>query len=67
MVSSEQPEGTELSLVPDGHPAVRPFKEALLRDGIPVTSFAVADVRAECDRLRSLGVEIVREPAEMGP
>jgi hypothetical protein len=67
VVSPEQPEGTELSLVPDGHPAVRPFKEALLRDGIPVTSFAVADVRAECDRLRSLGVEIVRESAEMGP
>jgi catechol 2,3-dioxygenase-like lactoylglutathione lyase family enzyme len=67
VASPEQPDGVELSLEPDGHPAVRPFKEALLRDGIPVTSFAVTDVRAECDRLRSLGVEIVQEPTEMGP
>src|ERR1700728_4909519 len=39
VVSPEQPDGVELSLEPDGHPAVRPFKEALLRNGIPVTSF----------------------------
>ena len=34
VVSPEQPDGTELLLEPDGHPAVRPFKEALVADGI---------------------------------
>ncbi|WP_281283889.1 VOC family protein [Modestobacter altitudinis] len=30
VVSPEAPEGVELLLEPDGHPAVRPFKEALV-------------------------------------
>ena len=34
-------------LEPDGHPAVGPFKEALVADGIPYTSFAVEDAHAE--------------------
>jgi predicted enzyme related to lactoylglutathione lyase len=51
---------------PDGHPAVKPFKEALLTDGIPVTSFAVNDVHTEFQRLRGLGVRFTQEPVEMG-
>jgi hypothetical protein len=30
---------------------MRPFKQALVEDGIPFTSFAVADVDAEYERL----------------
>jgi catechol 2,3-dioxygenase-like lactoylglutathione lyase family enzyme len=67
VASREQPDGPELLLEPDGHPAARPFKEALVSDGIPFTSFAVDDVRAEFDRLRALGVEFTQEPVEMGP
>lgn len=67
VVSSEEPEGTELVLEPDEHPAVRPFKDALLADGIPFTSFAVADVHAEYERLRSLGVRFTQAPTAMGP
>ena len=60
-------DGTELLLEPDAHPAAKPFKEALVSDGIPYTSFAVADAVAEFDRLRSLGVRFTQEPAAMGP
>jgi catechol 2,3-dioxygenase-like lactoylglutathione lyase family enzyme len=67
VVSPDDPEGTELLLEPDEHPAARPFKEALVSDGIPFTSFAVEDVNAEFERLRSLGVRFTQEPAEMGP
>jgi catechol 2,3-dioxygenase-like lactoylglutathione lyase family enzyme len=67
VVSADDPEGTELLLEPDEHPAARPFKEALVSDGIPFTSFAVEDVNAEFERLRSLGVRFTQEPAEMGP
>jgi catechol 2,3-dioxygenase-like lactoylglutathione lyase family enzyme len=67
VVSPEDPDGVELVLEPDGHPAVRPFKEALVADGIPFTSFAVADVRAEYDRLTRLGVTFTQEPTDMGP
>jgi catechol 2,3-dioxygenase-like lactoylglutathione lyase family enzyme len=67
VVSPENPDGTELLLEPDGHPAAKPFKAALVNDGIPFTSFAVDDVRAEFDRLQGLGVRFTQEPAEMGP
>jgi catechol 2,3-dioxygenase-like lactoylglutathione lyase family enzyme len=66
VVSAEDPEGTELLLEPDAHPATRPFKEALVADGIPAASFAVKDVNAEFDRLHGLGVRFTQEPLEMG-
>jgi catechol 2,3-dioxygenase-like lactoylglutathione lyase family enzyme len=67
VVSPENPDGTELVLEPDSHPAVKPFKEALVADGIPFTSFAVDDVRAEFERLTALGVRFTQEPTDMGP
>jgi catechol 2,3-dioxygenase-like lactoylglutathione lyase family enzyme len=67
VVSPDDPDGTELVLEPDGHPAVKPFKQALVEDGIPYTSFAVDDVRHEFERLRALGVRFTQEPVDLGP
>jgi catechol 2,3-dioxygenase-like lactoylglutathione lyase family enzyme len=67
VVSPEDPDGTELVLEPSGHPAVPPFKAALVHDGIPFTSFAVDDVAAEYERLTALGVRFTQPPTEMGP
>ncbi|MCF6524828.1 VOC family protein [Streptomyces sp. JJ36] len=67
VVSPEDPDGTELVLEPDDHPAAKQYKEGLAGDGIPVTSFGVDDVRAEYARLRERGVHFTQEPADMGP
>ena len=67
VVSPDNLDGTELLLEPDGHPAAKPFKRALVEDGIPFTSFAVDDVQAEYERLRSLGVRFTQAPLAMGP
>lgn len=67
VVSPDQPDGTELVLEPDAHPAAKPFKAALVADGIPYTSFAVDDVRKEYERLREKGVVFTQEPTVMGP
>ncbi|MET9470229.1 VOC family protein [Streptomyces sp. NPDC006544] len=67
VVSPEEPGGTELLLEPAGHPAVKPYRDALVRDGIPLAQFAVQDVRAEYERLRALGVRFVQTPLDMGP
>ncbi|RLL67998.1 VOC family protein [Streptomyces sp. Z26] len=67
VVSPDAPEGTELLLEPSGHPAVPPYKTALVNDGIPAASFAVDDVRAEYERLSGLGVRFTQEPLTMGP
>jgi catechol 2,3-dioxygenase-like lactoylglutathione lyase family enzyme len=66
VISPEEPEGTELLLEPDGHPAAKPFKQALVEDGIPFTSFAVDDVQEEFERLRGLGVRFTQEPVDAG-
>ena len=66
VVSEEAPEGTELVLEPDAHPAAPPFKRALVEDGIPWTSFAVDDVEAEHERLLARGVRFVQPPTDLG-
>lgn len=67
VVSKSDPNGVELLLEPDEHPAAKPFKAALMEDGIPATSFGVDDVKAEHERLVSLGVHFTQPPVLMGP
>lgn len=67
VVSSEQPDGTELLLEPDDHPAVAPYKSALFNDGIPVASFMVEDLGAEFIGLIEAGVRFTLEPVDAGP
>ncbi|WP_344086191.1 VOC family protein [Luedemannella helvata] len=67
VVSPADPEGVELLLEPAGHPAVGPYRQALVDDGIPATAFAVDDVRQEYERLTALGVVFTQPPADMGP
>lgn len=66
VVSPDDPDGVELTLEPDVHPAAKPFKAALVKDGIPFTSFAVDDVAAEYERLQSLGVRFTQPPVDHG-
>lgn len=66
-VGNQGETGFELLLEPSAHPAVGPFKDALLADGIPSTSFAVDDLQAEYERLIALGVDFTQPPTEMGP
>jgi catechol 2,3-dioxygenase-like lactoylglutathione lyase family enzyme len=67
VVAPDDPDGVELSLEPDEHPAAKPFKQALMQDGIPFTSFAVDDVDSEYERLAALGVRFTQPPVDMGP
>jgi len=47
VVSPGDADGVQLVLEPADHPAVGPFRSALVADGIPITSFGVDDVAAE--------------------
>ena len=67
VVSREDPEGTELLLEPSDHPAVKPYREALVSDGIPAHSFQVQDLDAERKRLGDLEVAFTVEPMDAGP
>ena len=67
VVSPEDRDGTELLLEPSAHPAAKPYKDALVKDGIPAASFMVDDVDTEFERLRGLGVTFTQEPVDAGP
>ena len=67
LTEAGNPNGVELLLEPSEHPATKPFKDALVEDGIPYNSFQVTDIQKEYERLLSLGVEFTQSPTEMGP
>jgi len=67
VVSPDDPDGTQLVLEPDAHPAAKAYKAALFADGIPLTSFAVDDVQAEHERLHAAGVRFHQPPTAAGP
>jgi catechol 2,3-dioxygenase-like lactoylglutathione lyase family enzyme len=67
LVSPEQPDGVELLLEPAQHPAVKPFRDAMVADGIPWTSFAVDDIQAEYDKLSAKDVRFTQPPVDHGP
>ena len=66
VVSPEEPEGVELGLEPNVHPASRAYQDALMADGIPVTAFRVDDIEAEVKRLEGLGVSFTQPPVTAG-
>jgi len=67
VVSPEAPDGVELLLEPNAHPAAGTFQKALHDDGIPLTSFAVEDIQKEYERMKTLGVVFRQAPTKAGP
>ena len=65
VVSPDDPEGTELLLEPNDNPVAQAYQKGLFDQGIPATSFSVTDIRAEFEKLKSLGVEFTMEPTEV--
>lgn len=66
VVSPEEPEGTQLVLEPNAHPAAAKYQRALFEDGIPLTSFSVDDIESEFNRLKALGVIFRMMPTNIG-
>ncbi len=66
-VVGDDPDGTQLLLEPDQHPAAAAYKKALVADGIPATSFQVEDVEKTRTELEAKGVSIVSGPVSFGP
>jgi predicted enzyme related to lactoylglutathione lyase len=66
VVSPDSPDGPELRLEPSSHPAVKPYRDSLVEDGIPLAQFAVDDVEAEHARLTGKGVIFTQPPTDIG-
>jgi predicted enzyme related to lactoylglutathione lyase len=66
VVSPESTDGPELLLEPSDHPAVKPYRDALVEDGIPLAQFAVDNIEIEHARLTSKGVVFTQPPTDVG-
>ena len=66
VISPEAPDGPQLLLEPAKHPAVKPYRDALAEEGIPLAQFAVKDVEAEHARLTEKGVVFTQPPTDIG-
>lgn len=64
--SPESPESPEILLEPSSHPAVKPYRDALVEDGIPLAQFAVEDLESEYARLTEKGVVFTQPPTDIG-
>ena len=67
VVSPEAPDEVELLLEPGGNAAARAYQSALFAQGIPLTAFAVENIRNEYERMKKLGVVFRGEPQQLGP
>ena len=67
VVSSDEPNGAELLLEPNGeHPATKAYKKEIYEEGIPLAAFLVEDIIAEHARLQSLNVVFRTDPERFG-
>ena len=69
VVSSEEPEGTQLLLAPVDiggfhGPAAKTYQEALFRQSIPAANFFVEDIEKEYARLKGLGAVFTMVPSK---
>jgi predicted enzyme related to lactoylglutathione lyase len=67
VASPEGPDGVELLLEPNAHPAAKVFQKALFADGIPATSFQSTNIEQDYERLSGQGVVFRTKPTKMGP
>ena len=64
---AEDPDGIELLLEPDGHPAASRSRMRSSPTASPSPPSRSRTCSAEYERLRGLGVRFTQEPTEMGP
>ncbi|MDP4095358.1 VOC family protein [Paenibacillus sp. P96] len=65
LVSPNEPEGIELLLEPNNHPAAKEYQKKIFDGGYPATMFGVADIHKEYQRLLENGVNFTTEPTKM--
>jgi predicted enzyme related to lactoylglutathione lyase len=65
VASPEDPDGTELQLALNSDPAAKAYQEAMFAKNTPAANFISADIKAECDRIKSRGAEFTMPPTDV--
>ena len=65
VVSSDDPDGTELQLASSDNPAGKAYQQALFQQGQPATMFFTDDVKGDYERIKARGAEFTMPPTEV--
>jgi predicted enzyme related to lactoylglutathione lyase len=65
VVSSEEPDGTELQLALNNNPPAKAYQQAILQQGQPAVMFFTDDIKGDCERIKTRGVKFTMPPTEV--
>jgi len=65
VVSSDEPEGTELQLALNDDPAAKAFQQARFQQGQPAVMFFTNDLQADYERIKARGGEFTMPPTDV--
>jgi predicted enzyme related to lactoylglutathione lyase len=65
VVSSSEPEGTELQLALNNNPAAKTYQQAIFDQGQPAANFFTDDLDADFERLNRRGAEFTMPPTDV--
>src|SRR5258708_22761276 len=65
VVSSEDPEGTELQLALNNNPAAKTYQQAIFQQGQPGAMFYTDDVKGDYERIKARGAELTMPPTDV--
>ena len=65
MASPEEPDGTELQLALNDHPAARAYQQAIFEQSRPAAMFFTDDLQPEYERMKARGAEFTMPPTDV--
>ena len=65
VASPEEPDGTELQLALNDHPAAGAYQQAMFAQGQPAAMFYSDDVQSDYERMKARGAEFTMPPTDV--
>jgi len=65
VASAEEPDGTELQLALNNNPAAKTYQQAIFQQGQPAAMFFTDDIKADYERMKSVGGEFTTPPTDV--
>ncbi len=65
VVSSEEPDGTELQLALNNNPAAKAYQQAIFQQGQPAAMFYTDDVKGDYERIKARGAKFTMPPTDV--
>lgn len=64
VVSSEEPNGTELQLALNNNPAAQAYQQATFQQNQPAANFFTGDIKSDYERIKASGAEFTMPPTD---